>query len=453
MSKKKYNYKTNEEGKYICEECPEAGPWKYKGGFRSHMRKHHNGESVENSKTEKIEKEEKGNKAKVLSRSTRIKTLDQLLEATEVDLDVWEVERHKVNKWEVGSKDPDGNIVVEPLFQVKASLIRKVLEKQRFPIIKPVKATSKLRKKKTKEDKELKTALCFGDGQFGYEKDMETGRLTPFHDRKILDLSIKLTRETEPDLIVVLGDMLDLAEWSLKFQRKPEMFFTTQSTLIELHWWLAQLRKAAPEAKIVYLEGNHEDRIMRAIVENMKSAYMLKAADDVKGDPMLSVPNMLGLDSLDIEYIGNYPNNEYWINDNLVCIHGDKVSSVPGKTAGNVVKDARASVIMGHSHRLEMASKTIYARRGDVTYRALSLGCMAKIGGKTPGTKEKQNWQNALGVVKYKEGNDIFEMYPLFIQHGRMIWNNKVFSGESTLEDMKKDIDWKQFNIDKNELR
>lgn len=452
MSKKKYNYFKNEDGRYECEYC--GKDYAQSRGARKHIKKHHkNRKELNTNKKEKIEKEEKGNKAKILSRSTRIKTLDQLLEATEVDLDIWEVERHKVNKWEVGSKDPDGNIVVEPLFQVKASLKRKIVTKQRFPVIKPVKISSKLRIKKAKKDKELKTALCFGDGQFGYEKNMETGELVPFHDRKNLDLSIKLTKETNPDLIVILGDMLDLAEWSLKFQRKPEMFFTTQSTLIELHWWLAQLRKAAPHAKIVYLEGNHEERIMRAIVENMKSAYMLKAADDVRGDPMLSVPNMLGLDSLDIEYLGGYPDNEYWINDNLVCIHGDKVSSVPGKTAGNMVDDARASVIMGHSHRLEMASKTIYARKGDITYRAVSLGCMAKIGGKTPGTKEKQNWQNALGVVKYKEGNDIFEIYPLFVQHGKMIWNGKVFEGESTLEDMIKDVDWKEFNLSADEIR
>lgn len=58
------------------------------------------------------------------SPSPRITTLDQLLDAANVDLDAWEVERFVVNKWEVGGRGPDGTIVVEPLFQVKAWLRR-----------------------------------------------------------------------------------------------------------------------------------------------------------------------------------------------------------------------------------------------------------------------------------------------------------------------------------------
>lgn len=56
----------------------------------------------------------------------RVQTLEQLLTAARVDRDVWEVERHVINKWEVGAKHPTtGDIVVEPLWQVKAWLKRK----------------------------------------------------------------------------------------------------------------------------------------------------------------------------------------------------------------------------------------------------------------------------------------------------------------------------------------
>lgn len=59
------------------------------------------------------------------SLSARIKTLDQLLAAAEVDLEQWEVERLVANKWEMGAKLDDGRIAVEPLFQIKAWLRRK----------------------------------------------------------------------------------------------------------------------------------------------------------------------------------------------------------------------------------------------------------------------------------------------------------------------------------------
>jgi len=61
--------------------------------------------------------------------SPRITTLEQLLKATKVDLTVWEVERHVINKWEVAMKEKSksGRItpIVEPLWQIKIWLKRK----------------------------------------------------------------------------------------------------------------------------------------------------------------------------------------------------------------------------------------------------------------------------------------------------------------------------------------
>lgn len=56
----------------------------------------------------------------------RILTLDELLENAKVDRETWTVERYVVNKWEVGAKGPDGKVVVSPLYQVKAWLVRAV---------------------------------------------------------------------------------------------------------------------------------------------------------------------------------------------------------------------------------------------------------------------------------------------------------------------------------------
>jgi hypothetical protein len=59
----------------------------------------------------------------------RILTLEELLAAAQVDRTEWVVERFKVNKWEVGAKHPEtGAIIVAPLFQVTANLVRPGLE-------------------------------------------------------------------------------------------------------------------------------------------------------------------------------------------------------------------------------------------------------------------------------------------------------------------------------------
>ena len=57
------------------------------------------------------------------SKSTRIKTLEDLICECDIDLEMWFVDRYVVNKWEVGSS-VDGKIIVEPLFQIKAWLKR-----------------------------------------------------------------------------------------------------------------------------------------------------------------------------------------------------------------------------------------------------------------------------------------------------------------------------------------
>ena len=64
-------------------------------------------------------------------RGTRIHTLEDLLVFAEVNTSLWEVERHVINKWEVGARNPaTGEILVEQLFQVKAWLKRRVAERR-----------------------------------------------------------------------------------------------------------------------------------------------------------------------------------------------------------------------------------------------------------------------------------------------------------------------------------
>lgn len=56
----------------------------------------------------------------------RVRTLTDLVRVCEVDTREWDVDRFVCNKWEMGSKDADGNAHVTELYQVKAWLKRKV---------------------------------------------------------------------------------------------------------------------------------------------------------------------------------------------------------------------------------------------------------------------------------------------------------------------------------------
>ena len=60
----------------------------------------------------------------------RIVTVDQLLNAHDISLEYWEIEKQIVNSWEVGAKTPDGVIATTPLFQVKVWLKSKIESKR-----------------------------------------------------------------------------------------------------------------------------------------------------------------------------------------------------------------------------------------------------------------------------------------------------------------------------------
>ena len=96
--------------------------------------------------TDQNETHEFSNNAWTISlKETRIHTLEELIKFFEVNTEEWEVERFLVNKWELGRKDKQqnmtwanglvngyvrdsGKIFVEPLYQVKAWLRRKVIQ-------------------------------------------------------------------------------------------------------------------------------------------------------------------------------------------------------------------------------------------------------------------------------------------------------------------------------------
>ena len=97
--------------------------------------------------------------------------------------------------------------------------------------------------------------------------------------------------------------------------------------------------------EMIYIEGNHEKRMIVSIIKNTMQAYGIKPANQPKSAPVLSIPFLLGLDKLDVQYIGNYPAGEFYINNNLVCIHGHKVGAKSGQSVTKLLEDARISTI------------------------------------------------------------------------------------------------------------
>jgi len=367
-------------------------------------------------------------------------TLDELLQACNVDKEIWKVDRYVVNKWETAMKTSEA-IIHRPLFQVKAWLVRIKPVEVEFPHVSPI-APLKLKNFKIniKKSKNFKKALIIPDAQFGFRRNTETGILDPFHDRQALDCVLQVAELEKPDTIIYLGDMMDLPEWSDKFLVSPEFFFTTQPAINELHWWTKEFRQHCET--MIYLEGNHELRMSKAISKNIIAAYNLKPANEPKKIQM-TIPTLLALDDLDVEYKAPYPAGEYWLNDNLRVSHGTVARKGNADTVKAILAQARNSEIVGHIHRHEMAQKTVHPRKGIRTYVAYSPGTVARIESNiVPAFSPRNDWQQGFALVNYQDNNGLFQIIPHSIFNGVTLYNGQELKARTPLiNKLKKKLD------------
>ena len=291
-------------------------------------------------------------------------------------------------------------------------------------------------KTKSKQTKGFKTCIVPPDIQIGYYRNFD-GTLEPTHDEKALDILIAMIEDMQPELIVCVGDNLDLPEMG-KYVTYPAYAQTTQASIDRATMFCAQMRNAAPHARIIWLAGNHEERMPKYIVQNATAAYGLRKGNSPESWPVLSVPYLCRMDEFGVEYFPGYPAADFWINKKLRIIHGDRVKS-SGSTAHVYLNAEKTSVIYGHIHRIETAFKTREDFDGPRTIMAASPGCLARIDGAIPSTKggvdlddrpltRHENWQQGIGVVTFEDDGEhkfAYEVAPIY--NGWMMYRGKEY--------------------------
>lgn len=269
------------------------------------------------------------------------------------------------------------------------------------------------------------TAVILPDPQFGYRR-LTTGVLDPFHDARALDIAMQIVEAERPDLTVWLGDYLDLASFGR--YRQEEAFAQTVQPAIEVgHEYLARTVSLSTEVRLI--EGNHDARLQNFITDNaLVAAGLRRAKEPPESWPVLSVPFLLRMEELGVEYVGGYPSGATYLNDNLACVHGHVVAPA-GMTAPKVAGQEQVSMLFGHVHRIEAAYTTRNSRGRPRFNTAQTPGCLCRIDGAVPSVKSApalktgkpvkswENWQQGLAVVRYETGGlqrFNIEMVPIF---------------------------------------
>jgi len=153
----------------------------------------------------------------------------------------------------------------------------------------------------------------------------------PYANEKCLEWIYGLVQELQPDLIVQVGDLYEFTFLSNypKFMREsPETEWYRARLSAEQFW--KRLIAAAPKAIRYQLQGNHESRLVKRLMEKLPAVQPLMN---------LEVPFQFpGVRSQLSE------NQEIILDDSLVLMHG--YLSVPGQHA----LQNGMNTIKGHSH-------------------------------------------------------------------------------------------------------
>jgi hypothetical protein len=295
-------------------------------------------------------------------------------------------------------------------------------------------------KVKVKKETKYKTCVIVPDMQIGYFRSRD-GNLEPTHDEKAMDLYLAITKDLDPDLVVMVGDNLDLPELG-KYRLSSAYALTTQASIDRSTTMLAQTRAAAPRAEVKWLAGNHEERLVNFVLDNAKAAFGIKRGNSPDSWPCLSVPYLCRFDDYGVDYVPGYPAGQFWVNERLRIIHGTKVRS-GGSTAHAYLNTEKTSVIYGHIHRREWAERSREDFDGPKTIMAASPGTLARCDGAVPSTKGSidlegrpmtivEDWQQGIGIVTYEPGDGMFFYEQVPFHNGVACFRGKFYHAEET---------------------
>lgn len=396
--------------------------------------------------------EEHGNEAEGSVISDGPLSLPEFLELLRVDTDTWETADWGGKRWPVGAKIKTGDLEwqdgritgdlhyrglgKEDLWSTWARFRRRVPIAIK-PVIQPVECEIVPVEFSHPEDSgELRRALLGADLHLGYSRDMQTGKLEPYHDRKAIALFLQVAEYLQPDDIEILGDLLDFPMWTDKYSRAPEFYWTTQPAILEAFWILSQLRRACRHASIELFMGNHEERIKKSLVNHLIEAYSLKPADEMELPPALSPQRLLALHRLGIRWVGEEEEGTSNLGG-LVLSHGDIARAPAGATARAQLEHGRTSRAYGHVHRIEMASERVRDDYGWRTVRAFSVPCLCRIDGTVPGSRSAQNWQNGFAVVDYCPWGLGLTEQLIEIIGGRALFDRQEWTGQDYTDQLR----------------
>lgn len=203
----------------------------------------------------------------------------------------------------------------------------------------------------------------------------------PFHDEIALEAALKRGEAADPTIVLLNGDIIDGYEQS-RFEKDPRKR-TAASELQMLKDLFIHLRARFPTARIIFKEGNHDERWEK---------YLMRCAPILFGMPEFNLYAMADMAAHGVEHVGE---KRKIIAGKLTILHGHELHG------GGGVNPARAlylktggHALIGHFHR---TSEHFEKQLDNAVVGAWSVGCLCDM---SPEYSRINKWNHGAAIVE-----------------------------------------------------
>ena len=241
----------------------------------------------------------------------------------------------------------------------------------------------------------------------------------PFVDEIALDLFKEFLKEEKPNRLIIAGDLIDCQEIST-FNKIPKGGNELQKNFDQAKNLLAEFRNLiGRNAKIDFIEGNHDFRIKK---------YLIMRAPELVGLRALRIEKLLGLEKLKINFYpvkeeANKFQDNYIRIENIYVGHFDTARKGSGMTARSLLADKGVSVIQAHNHRMALITQR---QMDGKLLVAVENGCLCSL---NPTYIANPDWQLGWSVIFHNINNHRIYIYPILLgRNYEFFWGNTEYS-------------------------
>ncbi len=221
----------------------------------------------------------------------------------------------------------------------------------------------------------------------------------PFQDKPVLNLVLDFVADLKPHGVVLAGDIADCYELS-DFDKNPLQRWGLDKEIRESGKVMERLAKVTKAR--VWQEGNHEDRLRRALWRNPAFAR-IKA---------LQFAELFHLEDHGFQH---QPYGDLFKLGKLNVTHGEIVRKHSGASAKAHYEKVGGSVLHGHTHRLG----SYYRTTSVDTHVAFENGCLCRL---DPEYVKRPDWQQGFSVVHVEPTRGTFSVQQVPILDRRFFY-------------------------------